>query len=73
MASFPRGGQLHTFVRVVHLVEQVVLRYEAGSSHIVSLAMSPEECFVAGLASGALAVFGPDPRRKITARLRIST
>ena len=52
---------------------QVVLRYEAGSSHIVSLAMSPEECFVAGLQSGALVLFGPDPRRKITARLRIST
>lgn len=45
------------------------MRYEVGQGAITSLALTPEQCFLAGTAGGALAAFAPDPRRRITRRL----
>lgn len=48
---------------------QVVLKYEVGQGPVTALALTPEQCFLAGTATGALAAFAPDPRRRITRRL----
>ncbi|KAK9806574.1 hypothetical protein WJX73_003713 [Symbiochloris irregularis] len=48
---------------------QVILRYEGGGAPVTALALSSEECIVAGTARGALLLYVPDPRRRITRRL----
>lgn len=51
---------------------QVVLRYDAGRGPITSLAVTPEQCFLAGTAEGSLVLFAPDPRRTITRRFNLA-
>ncbi len=51
---------------------QVVIRYDSGQGPVTALAMTPEDCFLAGTASGALVAFAPDPRRRITRRLAMA-
>ena len=52
--------------------DQVVIRYDSGQGPVTALAMTPEDCFLAGTASGALVAFAPDPRRRITRRLAMA-
>ena len=39
---------------------------------MTALAVSPEECVLAGTADGAMLVFAPDPRRHITRRYNLA-
>ena len=50
----------------------MVIRYDSGQGPVTALAMTPEDCFLAGTASGALVAFAPDPRRRITRRLAMA-
>ena len=50
----------------------MVIRYDGGQGAITALAVTPEDCFLAGTATGALVAFAPDPRRHITRRLPMS-
>lgn len=50
----------------------MVLRFEVGQGPITALALTPEQCFLAGTSGGALAAFAPDPRRCITRRLPLA-
>ncbi len=50
----------------------MVIRYDGGQGPVTALAMTPEDCFLAGTASGALVAFAPDPRRRITRRLAMA-
>jgi hypothetical protein len=49
-----------------------VLRFDGGRGGMTSLAVTPEDCFLAGCADGALLVFAPDPRRRITRRFNLA-
>jgi uncharacterized membrane protein YgcG len=50
----------------------VVLTYEVNQGPITAIALTPEQCFLVGTATGALAAFAPDPRRRITRRLPLT-
>ena len=45
---------------------QGVMRYEGGCGPVTALCVTAEQCIAAGTASGALLVFAPDPRRRLT-------
>jgi hypothetical protein len=45
------------------------LRYDGGRGPITALGLVGEECILAGTADGAMLVFTPDARRRITRRL----
>lgn len=49
-----------------------VLRFEGGRGAITSLALTPEEAFLAGTADGSILLFAPDPRRRITRRVAVA-
>lgn len=51
---------------------QVVLRYDGGRGPITALGLVGEECILVGTAEGALLVFTPDARRRITRRLPLA-
>ncbi|GAB4815481.1 hypothetical protein N2152v2_002527 [Parachlorella kessleri] len=51
---------------------QVVLRYDAGRGPLTALAVTPEDCFLAGTAEGSVVLFAPDPRRRITTRFNLA-
>ena len=44
----------------------------AAAGPITALSVSAEECIVAGTHSGALLVFSPDPRRRLTRRAQLA-
>ena len=50
----------------------MVLTYEVNQGPITAIALTPEQCFLVGTATGALAAFAPDPRRRITRRLPLT-
>ena len=58
-------------LRWLHSLE-VVLRYEAARGPITALAVTAEDCIVAGCGDGALVLFAPDPRRSITRRYNLA-
>ena len=45
---------------------QVVLKYDAGRGPITALAVTAEDCILAGTQDGCMMVFAPDSRRHIT-------
>lgn len=51
---------------------QVVFAYDVNQGPITAIALTPEQCFLVGTATGALAAFAPDPRRRITRRLPLT-
>ncbi len=51
---------------------QCVVRFDGGRGPITALSVSGEECIVAGTHSGALLVFSPDPRRRLTRRAQLA-
>ncbi|EIE23680.1 beach-domain-containing protein [Coccomyxa subellipsoidea C-169] len=55
----------------LHSLECVV-KYDGGRGPITALSVSAEECVVAGTQGGALLVFSPDPRRRMTRRLQLA-
>ena len=63
----------HVWIPSDWFAGQCVVRYEGGRGPITALAVTPEECVIAGTAGGALLVFSPDPRRRITRRLQIAS
>lgn len=74
MASSPACSCVFREVvpRVVSVDTQVVLTYEVNQGPIMAIALTPEQCFLVGTATGALAAFAPDPRRRITRRLPLT-
>lgn len=65
------GNQGTVTLRWLHSL-QVVLRYDAGRGPLTALAITPEDCFLAGSAEGSLVLFAPDPRRRITTRFNLA-
>ena len=51
---------------------QGVMRYEGGCGPVTALCVTAEQCIAAGTATGALLVFAPDPRRRLTRRVRLA-
>ncbi|KAK9836952.1 hypothetical protein WJX81_002248 [Elliptochloris bilobata] len=49
-----------------------VMRYEGGCGPVTALCVTAEQCIAAGTASGALLVFAPDPRRRLTRRVQLA-
>lgn len=47
------------------------MRYEGGCGPVTALCVSAEQCIAAGTATGALLVFAPDPRRRLTRRVQL--
>ncbi len=69
-----RAARAHTHTQQAPCVTpaqnaQGVMRYEGGCGPLTALTVSAEQCIVAGTASGALLVFAPDPRRRLTRRV----
>ncbi len=76
MSCVPATSELPlTFLREPRpalLAVQVVLRYDAGRGPLTALAVTPEDCFLAGTAEGSVVLFAPDPRRRITTRFNLA-
>ena len=51
---------------------QLVIRYDGSRGPVTALSVTAEECIVAGTLNGALLVFSPDPRRRISRRLQLA-
>ena len=66
------GSCLAFLLTLSGVVPQVVLRYDGGRGAITALALTPEDCIVAGTAEGSVVLFAPDPRRRITRRLNLA-
>ncbi|KAK9837038.1 hypothetical protein WJX84_000368 [Apatococcus fuscideae] len=58
-------------LRWLHSME-VVLKYDAGRGPITALAVTAEDCILAGTQDGCMMVFAPDSRRHITRRLNLA-
>jgi hypothetical protein len=67
-----KAGHLCAFKNRHHVLAQVVLRYDGGRGAITALGLTHEECILAGTAEGAMLVFAPDSRRRITRRLPLA-
>ncbi len=51
---------------------QCVVRYDGDRGAITALGVTAEQCIVGGTVGGALLVFSPDPRRRMTRRLQVA-
>ena len=51
---------------------QCVVKYDGARGPITALSCTAEECIVAGTLGGALLVFSPDPRRRLTRRIQLA-
>ena len=51
---------------------QLVIRYDGARGPVTALSVTAEECIVAGTLNGALLMFSPDPRRRISRRLQLA-
>jgi hypothetical protein len=51
---------------------QCVVKYDGGRGAITALGVTAEQCIVSGTVGGALLVFSPDPRRRMTRRLQVA-
>jgi hypothetical protein len=60
-----------SFSRALQPAVQLVIRYDGARGPVTALSVTPEECVVAGTLNGALLVFSPDPRRRISRRLQL--
>ena len=57
---------------VCWMLAQLVIRYDGGRGPVTALSVTLEECVLAGTMNGALLVFSPDPRRRISRRLQLA-
>jgi hypothetical protein len=71
MGSQGEGGACHLTSERAGAA-QCVVKYDGGRGPITALSVSAEECVVAGTQGGALLVFSPDPRRRMTRRLQLA-